>query len=185
VQLRGRKRILLLPPSAAHALQLNTLFPEPGAPPGRTGSRPRVDVHATAGDGGPSLSGYLVELGPTDIAYWPPFWFHDIANLDAFTLATGIMVDEIRVPALLMRHLSHGAFRSLLAAARERAAPRTLSDAETAGEELKVTLGEQELGSLADLFRDFERELLDEAGRGTSQLWVWNDRLGRRADRRS
>ena len=165
VQLRGRKRILLLPPSLARALRLHTMFPDPGSPAGRAGSRPSVDIHgpadAASADDVPAevsgLRGYSAEIGPGDIAYWPPFWFHDLANQDAFNVAAGVMVDEVIVNGLLLRHLSQGIYREVVAAAAE--APEQ---------------------SLVELFRSVEQRLLDEAAEGTEQLWVWNERLGQR-----
>lgn len=160
VQLRGRKRILLLPPSSARALRLHTMFPEPDSPPGRAGSRPSVDIHGPA-DGASvdaaGLVGYSAEIGPGDIAYWPPFWFHDLANQDAFNVAAGVMVDEVIVNALLLRHLSQGIYRDLQAAAAD---------------EPEATMSE--------LFRTLEQRLLDEAADGTQQLWAWNERFGQR-----
>jgi hypothetical protein len=176
VQVRGRKRILLLPPESAEDLRLHTLFRTPGDP---TGTRPQVDVHAAAHADAPTLAGYQTELAPGDIVYWPPFWFHDVANLDPFTLAAGIMLDEIRLSAMLLRHLSHGVFRALVDAARNRA-PRASRLQETSALASRVTLrlDRDDLGTLTELFRDLERKLLSEARRGTSHLWEWNARLG-------
>lgn len=182
VQLRGRKRILLLPPSAAEALRLHTLFRRSEAPTGHSGSRPSVDVHAPVGaaDLAP-LRGYVTEVAAGDIVYWPPFWFHDVANLDPFTLAVGIMVDELTIAPLLLRHLSHGIFRALLAASTQRAnSPAAAADPTAAGWRLDVSLDGRSLGTMAELFADVEQQLLAEASQGTSQLWEWNERLGKR-----
>lgn len=181
VQIRGRKRIVLLPPASAAELRLLTLFTRADTPPREIGSRPSIDVHAAAADDVPRLRGYVTEVGPGDVIYWPPFWFHDLANLDPFTLAAGLMVDEIAIPALLMRHLSHGLYRALLVAAASRAeedgqAVNTFNG----GWDIEASVGGSRIGSLADLFSDVEQQLLSEAGRETAQLWVWNDRLGRR-----
>ena len=176
VQIAGRKRLLLLPPSSAEQLELNTLFRRPDEPVTRTGSRPQVDVHAAPDGNAPRLRGYVAELAPGDIAYWPPFWFHDIANLEPYTLAAGIMVDEVRVPALLMRHLSHGVYRALVGVARTTASDGDGDGGEIDGR-LKVTLDGAEIDTLAGLFRRLEEQLLAEARRGTVQLWEWNERL--------
>ena len=181
VQIRGRKRVMLLPPASAEALRLLTLFRRADTPARESGSRPSIDVHAAAGFDAPLLRGYVTEVGPGDIIYWPPFWFHDLANLDPFTLAAGLMVDEIAIPALLMRHVSHGIYQALLAAAARRAENEGQTvDAYTGGWDIEASVGGSRIGSLADLFSDLEQQLLTEAGRETAQLWVWNDLLGRR-----
>ncbi len=181
VQLRGRKRLLLLPPTAATALQMNTGYLKPDSAAGRTASRPTVDVHAQAnGSDVLRLSGYTADLEPGDIAYWPPFWFHDLGNLDPFTLAVGVMVDELTIPPLLMRHLAHGVFAAVLAAAARRASDGSRINLYTGGWDLDVSLDGERLGSLAELFSDLEARLLDESERGTEQLWQWNEFFARR-----
>ncbi len=178
VQLRGRKRILLLPPTSAEALQLQSIFRAPDGPEGQSGSRPALNIHAPGDADGLALSGYTVELEPGDIAYWPPFWFHDIANLEPFTLAAGLMVDEITLPPLLVRHLAHAIFREVLRSARKRAGEGSEPFPLAEGWNLRVALGDTDLGSLAQLMRDVEERLLGEASADTSQLWNWNARLG-------
>lgn len=178
VQLRGRKRLMLLPPSAAEDLRLYSIFHDEATRGGRAGSRPQVDVHAPSnGHAAPRLSGYEAEIRAGDIAYWPSFWFHDLANLDPFTVAAGVMVDENRINALLLRHLTHGVFRELIAAAKGRNGAALSGDPGTAGDQLRVSLDGSDLGSLGDLFRDVETRLIDEARAGTSFLWEWNQRL--------
>ncbi len=181
VQVRGRKRLLLLPPTAAEALELNTLFVRPGTPPAQLGSRPAVDIHADAdGSAASGLSGFTAELGPGDIAYWPPFWFHDLANLDPFTLAVGVMVDETTLPPLLMRHMAHRVYLALLAAADRRRAEGAEFDRALGGWALDVSLDGQRLASLGELFGDLEERLLAETPQHTDRLWEWNDILTRR-----
>ncbi|HYI22228.1 MAG TPA: cupin-like domain-containing protein, partial [Candidatus Limnocylindrales bacterium] len=175
VQLRGRKRLLLMPSTSAGALDLHSLYLKPGGA-ARAGSRPTVDIHAQAnGSDAPRLTGYTADLEPGDIAYWPPFWFHDLGNLDPFTLAVGVMVDELTIPPLLMRHLARGVFAGVLAAAARRASDGSPSPFENGGWDLDVSLDGQHLGSLADLFSDLEARLLAESERGTEQLWQWNE----------
>ena len=181
VQLRGRKRLLLLPPTSASALRLHTGYLKPGGAQGRTASRPSVDVHAQAnGSDVPRLSGYTADLEPGDVAYWPPFWFHDLANLDPLTLAVGVVVDELTIRPLLMRHLARGVFSAVLAAAARRASDGSRISLDNGGWNLDVSLDGDRLGSLAELFSDLEARLLSESEHGTEQLWQWNDILSRR-----
>ena len=182
VQVRGGKRILLFPPEAAPALRPHSLFPRPGTPPGWAGSRSAVDIHGPAGTpaGEEPLAGWVAELEPGDVAYWPPFWFHDVTNLDDVSLAVGIFLDEIRLPALLVRHTAHLVFRELLAMAAARASGQTGGSPEVRGGwGLEVVVGDRASESLAELFQGLERTLLDTDAGAVRGLWEWNDHLGR------
>jgi hypothetical protein len=186
VQVRGRKRIILFPPHAAPALRPHTLFRRPGGPPGQAGSRATLDIHepADASASADAPDGWVAELEPGDVAYWPPFWFHDVANLDDVTLAVGVFVDEIRLPALLLRHAAHLVFGDLVGrtAARARgdgAAAQDGAPDPRAGWGVELAVGDRPAGNLAELFQELERMLLATDASAVQGLWEWNDRLGR------
>jgi hypothetical protein len=185
IQVRGRKRIILFPPHAAAALRPHTLFRRPGTPSG-SGSRATVDIHALSD---PSASadapaGWVAEVGPGDLVYWPPFWFHDVENLDEVNIAVGVFLDEIRLPALLLRHAAHLIFREVLAEAEARArgqgaAGQDGSPRVRAGWGVELAVGDRPAASLGELFQELERTLLAPDASEVQGLWEWNDRLGR------
>ncbi|MEK6276725.1 MAG: cupin-like domain-containing protein [Actinomycetota bacterium] len=185
VQVRGRKRIILFPPQAAPALRPHTHFRRPEIP-GRAGSHAMVDIHAPA-DASASAdapAGWVAELEPGDVAYWPPFWFHDVENLDDVTMAVGVFVDEVRLPALLLRHTAHLVFQELLAGAAARArgdgaAVQGGSPNVRAGWGVELAVGDRPAGNLAELFQELERTLLATDASDVRGLWEWNGRLGR------
>ena len=184
IQVRGRKRIVLFSPRAAPALQLYTLFKPPGTPRGRAGSRATFDIHAPA-DGAASPNppdGWVAELEPGDVVYWPPFWFHDVANLDDVNVAVGVFVDEVRLSALLLRHTAHLVFRELLVTAEARARGEGApgpdgSPAVREGWGVEVAVGDRPAGSLAELFQELEGRLLATDASAVRGLWEWNGRV--------
>ena len=185
IQVRGRKRIILFPPQAAAALRPHTLFRRPGTPSG-SGSRATVDIHGPAepSTGVEAPAGWVAEVGPGDVVYWPPFWFHDVENLDDVNVAVGVFVDEIRLPALLLRHAAHLIFRELLAEAEARtrgqgAAGHDGSSSIQAGWGVELAVGDRPAASLGELFQGLERTLLAPDAGYFRGLWEWNDRLGR------
>lgn len=181
VQVRGRKRIILFPPEAAPALRPHTLFRRPGMP---SGSKAMVDIHAPADDSARAdvPAGWVAELEPGDVIYWPPLWFHDVENLDDVTLAVGVFLDEVRLPALLLRHVAHQVLQGLLAEAAARAhgegaAVPGRTDDVRAGWGVELTVGDRPAGSLAELFQGLERTLLATDASDVRGLWEWSSRL--------
>ena len=184
VQVLGRKRIILFPPQAAPGLQPGTLFGRPGAH--FSGSHATVDIHGPAGGSvsADAPTGWIVELEAGDVAYWPPFWFHDVENLDDVTMAVGVFVDEIRLPALLLRYTAYLLFRELLVGAGARArgdgaAVHGGSPDVEAGWGVELAIGGRPAGSLAELFQELERTLLTPDACDVRGLWEWHIRLGR------
>jgi hypothetical protein len=103
IQVRGRKRVLLFPPDQAKNLYLHSAFADAS-----TGHISAADLWQPDYDRFPRLRqarGFEVILRPGDILYWPSFWFHDVSNLDPFTLAISLSIDELPVNPLLVRHL--------------------------------------------------------------------------------
>jgi hypothetical protein len=176
VQVLGRKRIILFPPQAAPELRPGTLFRRPGEH--FSGSHATVDIHGPADSSvsADAPTGWIVELEPGDVVYWPPFWFHDVENLDDVTMAVGVFIDEIRLPALVLRHTAHLMFRELMAGAAARA-----RDDGAAGDGwgVELAIGGRPAGSLAELFQELERALLAPEASDVRGLWEWNARLGR------
>src|SRR5688572_943932 len=88
VQVRGRKRVLLFPPSDAGFLGFPGWFEEPRSAY-RVPTATEVDLDRPDLARFPELArarGLETVLEPGDVLYWPSFWPHDIANLDPFTL---------------------------------------------------------------------------------------------------
>jgi hypothetical protein len=185
IQVRGRKRIILFPPQAAPALRPHTFFRRPGSA-SASPSIATVDIHAPADDsaGVDGPVGWVAELEPGDLVYWPPFWFHDVENTDDVNVAVGVFVDEIRITGLLLRHAAHLVFRSILAEAAARAdghgaAVQGRSPDVRDGWGVELAVGDFPVGSLAELFRELERTLLATDAGDVQGLWEWNSRLGR------
>ena len=185
IQVRGRKRIILFPPQAAPALRPHTFFRRPETP-SASPSLASIDIHApadsSAGADGPA--GWMAELEPGDLVYWPPFWFHDVENLDEVTMAVGVFVDEVRLTGLLLRHTAHLFFRKILSEAAARAddngaAVQGGSPDVRGGWGVELAVGDRSAGSLAELFEELERTLLATDAGDVQGLWEWNSRLDR------
>jgi hypothetical protein len=150
IQVRGRKRVLLFPPEQARNLYLHSAFTE-----AHTGHICAADPWEPDYDRFPRLRlarGFEVTLSPGDVLYWPSFWFHDVSNLDPFTLAISLSIDELPVSPLLVRHL-----------------------VSIAGGWMKKTLETDgraaDWPSMLDALRGFETRVLSEDDR--RRLWSW------------
>jgi hypothetical protein len=185
MQVRGRKRIVLFPPEAAPGLRPHTFF-RPPETPGVAGSLATVDIHGDTGaaESGEAPAGWVAELEPGDVLYWPALWFHDVENLDEVNLAVGVFVDEIRVSALLLRHIANLFFQEFLTKVADRtqdgrpAVPRRPTDLRR-GWGVDLAVGDRPAGNLGELFQELERWLLaTDAGR-LPGLWEWGSHFYR------
>jgi len=80
VQVSGRKRFTLFPPSDWHNLQV---FPI-SHPSHRQCQVNMLDPHDTAElERATGTGPIVVQVGPGDVLYLPPFWFHHVEALDA------------------------------------------------------------------------------------------------------
>jgi tRNA wybutosine-synthesizing protein 5 len=179
MQVRGRKRIVLFPPEAVAGLRPHTFFRRPDMPR-FSGSQAMLDIHAQTGAaaGAEALAGWVADLEPGDVLYWPALWFHDVENLDEVNLAVGVFVDEVRLSALLLRHIANLLFRDLLTitAARAGAGDGTVparSSEVRAGWGVNLAVGDRPAGSLAELFQELERRLLAADASHLEGLWEW------------
>ena len=98
--------------------------------------------------------------------------------------AVGVFVDEIRLPALLLRHTARLVFGELVrrAEARARGDGAAVQDEAPdvrSGWGVELAVGDRPAGSLAELFQELERMLLATDASEVRGLWEWNDRLGR------
>jgi hypothetical protein len=183
MQVRGRKRIVLFPPEAAAGLRPHTFFRRPDMPR-FAGSQAIVDINAPA-DAEASAdvpTGWVAELEPGDVLYWPALWFHDVENLDEVNLAVGVFLDEVRLSALLLRHVAHLLFQELLGgtAARARGPGVALPDRSPdvrAGWGVELAVGDRPVASLAELFQELEQRLLATDGSQLRGLWEWGQSL--------
>jgi hypothetical protein len=161
IQLRGRKRVLLFPPSSAGFLGFPSWFEE--APEAfRVPHATEVELDEPDLARFPELvhAGALeAELGPGDALYWPSFWAHHVRNRDAFTLAVSVTLEELRPTAMHMRENLGILSRMLLRLARERG--------------LDVSSGPGLMTALQAL----ERELFSEENRGKSTMWSWHNAI--------
>lgn len=158
VQLHGRKRVLLFAPSEADKLYFPSWFDAP-APY-------RVPHASDASLDAPDLARFprLCEaralatvLEPGDVLYWPPFWAHHVRNLDTFTAAAGLALEELDTGAMLLReHLGHLARLFLKMAGDPRHG---------------FALDSQE--GVAAALRKLEAEVLA-GGRARSTMWAWH-----------
>jgi hypothetical protein len=170
IQIAGRKRIRLVPPSAAPQLALHSAFAVPDDGTGRRRNRSR----GAADPGSQALADHSYEtvLAPGDVIYWPAFWSHEIANLDTPTFATSVFLDEVRLDPLIVRHLLIHTFQSFLRMMQGQLSGRPLSAAEQT--ELEVGFRGLPFVGLLDLFEDLESFMLSPGCAGMRSLWTWN-----------
>ncbi len=184
IQVTGRKRVVLFPPSSAGALSVHSMF-DPTGPKNVTTSR--GDLRTPDFDAYPrmrELVGFQTELKPGDVLYWPSFWFHDITNVgEDANVSVGLSLAEIRMHPLFMRQIAGETFRALCAlvsagesdAVRENvgdaAAQHALSSRE--GDNIEVVFQGRRL-TLRELFARYERHLLAPGGSERRTLLEWN-----------
>ena len=105
VQIRGRKRMLFFPPAQVPFLGFPGWFEESPTPYSSPHAS-RVDLRRPDFARFPDLArarALEARLEPGDIVYWPPFWAHDVTNLDPFTLAVSCSFEELGASCMSMR----------------------------------------------------------------------------------
>jgi len=102
VQVRGRKRFILSPPSSAFSLYLHP-FQHPGY------RQSQVDYAKSQASKYPlfgQAEAYVADLGPGDVLYLPPYWFHrgrrstplpmfNASNIDPLPLSPCTVVESL------------------------------------------------------------------------------------------
>lgn len=165
VQLRGKKRVLLFPPSEAAFLSFPSWFEEaPAAFRVPHASEVDLDRPEPEPERFPELARAEclgTELGPGDVLYWPSFWAHHIRNQDAFTLAVSVTVEELHTNAMQLRETLGILSRLFLRMAGD---PRRGFDLTSRA------------GVLAAL-RALESELFSEENRKRSSMWSWHNSI--------
>jgi len=163
VQLRGRKRVRLFPPSEGAFLSFPSWFEE--APAAfRVPHAAEADLDRPEPERFPALAraqSLETELGPGDVLYWPSFWAHHIRNQDAFTLAVSVTVEELHANAMQLRETLGILSRLFLRMAGD---PRRGFDLTSRA------------GVLAAL-RALEGELFTEENRRRSSMWSWHNSI--------
>ncbi|HEX6884036.1 MAG TPA: cupin-like domain-containing protein [Planctomycetota bacterium] len=158
VQLRGRKRVVLFPPSQARFLSFPGWF-EAGSAPFRVPHAAEVDLDRPDFDRHPELArarGLETVLQPGDILYWPAFWAHDITNLDAFTLAVTCSFEELRASCMSFREQLGLLGRLFLREVEGQASGLPRAELESA-------------------FRRLEQRLFSDELHWRTTLWGWSD----------
>jgi len=159
VQLHGRKRVLLFAPGEADRLYFPSWF-DPSPAPYRVPHASEASLDAPDFARFPRLAGaraLAAVLEPGDRLYWPPLWAHHVRNLEPFTAAAGLALEELDTSAMLLReHLGHLARLFLKMAGDPRHG---------------FELGSQE-GVVAAL-RQLEAEVLA-SGRERTSMWAWH-----------
>ncbi|KJE91146.1 hypothetical protein CAOG_02325 [Capsaspora owczarzaki ATCC 30864] len=113
VQLRGRKRFTLLPPSTSMYLY-PCLHPHYGhAQVNISSLNPQAELVNFPGFARAEV--YTAELGPGDMLYLPPFWFHQVETLEPDSLSVNawsdapeysVMLDVYSMPVPFESHWS-------------------------------------------------------------------------------
>ena len=184
IQVSGRKRVVLFPPSSAGALSVHSMF-DPSGP--KNVSTSRGDLRAPDFDAFPRMRevvGFETELQPGDVVYWPSFWFHDVTNVgEDANVSVGLSLAEVRMHPLLMRQVAGEMFRSLcaLVAAGDSEAARTeIGDvvaqhmfAQREGDNIEVSFQGQRT-TLRELFERYERHVLAPGASKRRTLLEWN-----------
>lgn len=155
VQVRGQKNVVLFPPDQVRSFYLRGLF-EPAQYPFDHTFVARADPRAPDFARFPELAsarGLEAVLEPGDVLYWPPFWFHDFANLSDPTFAAVAVLEELRPSVMLFREVLDGLGRRLLA----RHAAR----------------GESPPPEVVAAFRELEEIVLAPESVATKSMWNW------------
>jgi hypothetical protein len=163
VQVRGRKRVLLFPPSEAGLLHFPGWFEE-GSAPFRVPHVADVDLHRPDLARFPGLErarALEAVLEPGDVLYWPPFWPHDVTNLDSFTLAVTCTYEELRANAMWFRE-QLGLLGRLYVECLREVGPDTDPREAT-----------------ARAFRRLEERLLSDEFRNRTTFWSWHNAIWR------
>lgn len=161
IQIRGRKRVLLFPPSEAGRLYFPSWFEE-SPPPFRVPHATEVDLEAPDFERFPALAaarGVEAVLAPGDALYWPPFWSHHVRNQDPFTLAATVTLEELHATPMHLREVAGLMSRLFLRVAEQR----SLDLSSKAG--------------VLEALRAAEAELFSEANRGRTSMWGWHHAL--------
>lgn len=174
VQLRGQKRLLLFPPSAASVFGMSSPF-ETQSPGGSTPNPSRIKTRLRSMTTEQSAAlrnagGLCVDLQPGDVVYWPAFWLHDVTNIDGPNLAIAVFIDEIKLSPLLIRHLVLKVFEDFNTTIQSDHQATTYNLTCAAAQHPNDESGR----SLKDLFRLYESFLLSDSCRHLSSLAQWN-----------
>jgi cupin-like protein len=161
VQVRGRKRVLLFPPSQVGYLSFPCWF-ESSSAPFRVPHVADVDVHRPDFARFPEFArARCVEavLEPGDVLYWPSFWPHDVSNLDPFTLAVTCSFEELHASSMWFREQLGLLGRLFLQELREGGS----------------ALGPE--ASIEQAFQRLERRLFSDELRELTTMWGWHNAI--------
>lgn len=160
VQLAGRKQVLLFAPSEAGFLSYPSWFEEDPAP-FRVPHAADVSLDRPDPTRFPRLRearALTTVLEPGDVLYWPSFWSHHLRNLDPFTLAVSVTLEELLTSPMHLREtLGHMA----LLFRRMAGDPRHAFD-------LTSRAG------IGAALQRLEAELFSAHNRGRSTMWSWH-----------
>ena len=184
IQVSGRKRVVLFPPSSAGALSVYSMFDASG-PKNITTSRgdlqaPDFAAHPRMRE----LVGFETELAPGDVIYWPSFWFHDVTNVgEDANVSVGLSLAEVRMHPLLMRQIAGETFRAVCAllcegdtdAVRTRIGDAVAQHAfaQREGDNIEVLFRGHRI-TLRELFARYERHVVDPGASERRTLLEWN-----------
>lgn len=161
VQVRGRKRVLLFPPSDAGFLAFPGWF-EPKRSPFRVPHAAEVDLEQPDFARFPELArarALETVLEPGDVLYWPSYWPHDVTNLDPFTLAVTCSFEELHASSMWFREQLGLLGRLFLQSLREES----------------PTTDQQE--AIERAFHRLEQGLFSDELRWRTTLWSWHNAI--------
>jgi hypothetical protein len=164
VQIRGAKRVTLMPPSMARRVGLSNIFD--GRFLGNDARQDRPGGARLARD----ARGLVADMEPGDVLYFPAFWFHKVENSGRVNVAVGVGIDELPFSALAMRMSWYLAARALLGEAGRRIGGAGARQPASAAR-LELRYDGRRLGSLKDLFGTWEKLLLSDPLRSEATYW--------------
>lgn len=167
VQIRGHKRVMLIPPSMACHVGLTNIFDGKSLGNDARADRQGGDDALPAG-----VWGFAADMEPGDILYFPAFWFHKIENSGPVNIAVGVGIDELPSSPLAMRFNWYLAARVLLQEASRRAGGDPEKFHLRNADRLEVHYEGRRIGSLDEFLSAWEDLLLSEPMRSAESYWT-------------